>query len=655
MPGMNSGLDIDDPTVVTAFKLALLHQGIAAVLLFALLAFAWVVVREFGPRRASAGQWAQTWPPEPRARQVLRIGFGLLWILDGILQAQPGMAVGLPSQVIEPTAQSSPTWVQHLVNWAGTTWSYHPIQAAAAAVWIQVGIGVWLLLARSGRLSQLAAFAAVGWGLVVWVFGESFGGIFALGLSWLTGAPGAALCYCVAAALLLLPDRYWRTAQTGRVMLGCFGGFLVAMAVLQAWPGRGFWRGNVHGQPGTLTAMVQSMAAQSQPSGLADVISWFASVIRAHGFVVNLVTVVALAGIGLVFLAGRPKSARIALIVLAVFGLADWVLVQDLGFLGGLGTDPNSMIPMLLLAASGYLALTPQLAAAAAVAPAPAEPLPADPSPGPPSFAESAEQPAASAAAVLPPAAAPSDAASASAEPRVKSWGERLRPANLIGTLGSARLATVGAVGAVGVVLLGVVPMAAAQASSAAAPILAQALDGSSAPLNSPAPGFTLTDQSGKRVSLASLRGKAVLLTFLDPVCVTDCPLIAQEFREAGLLLGGQRSRVELVAVNLNPLYSQVSYLQAFDREEDLAGIPDWRYLTGTSAQLQPVWKNYGIASETLPAGAMLGHSDAAFVIGPDGRMFEELDFTPGPGSAATVSSFATELANAADQALGQS
>ena len=52
---------------------------------------------------------------------------------------------------------------------------------------------------------------------------------------------------------------------------------------------------------------------------------------------------------------------------------ADWVLIEDLGFLGGLGTDPNSMIPMALLAAGGYLALTRVPAA-----PAPAEELPAD-------------------------------------------------------------------------------------------------------------------------------------------------------------------------------------------------------------------------------------------------------------------------------------
>jgi peroxiredoxin len=43
-----------------------------------------------------------------------------------------------------------------------------------------------------------------------------------------------------------------------------------------------------------------------------------------------------------------------------------------------------------------------------------------------------------------------------------------------------------------------------------------------------------LTDQHGRTITLANLRGKVVLLTFLDPVCTSDCPMEAQEFREAG-------------------------------------------------------------------------------------------------------------------------
>ena len=145
-----------------------------------------------GPGR-HAGQLAGTPAAavaEPSWRQLLRIGFGLLWVFDGILQAQPKMAIGLPSQVIEPTAASSPHWVQQVVNWAGTTWSYHPMQAGAAAVWIQVGIGVWMLASPAARCPASPGWPASGWGLVVWVFGESFGGIFAPGLTWLFGAPG---------------------------------------------------------------------------------------------------------------------------------------------------------------------------------------------------------------------------------------------------------------------------------------------------------------------------------------------------------------------------------------------------------------------------------------------------------------------------------
>ena len=64
------------------------------------------------------------------------------------------------------------------------------------------------------------------------------------------------------------------------------------------------------------------------------------------------------------------------------------------------------------------------------------------------------------------------------------------------------------------------------------------------------------------------------------------------------------------------------------------------------------MYKAYGQPAETLPACAMVGHSDIAFVIDAHGEIREELDMDPGPGTAATESSFATELADAATQTL---
>ena len=156
-------------------------------------------------------------------------------------------------------------------------------------------------------------------------------------------------------------------------------------------------------------------------------------------------------------------------------------------------------------------------------------------------------------------------------------------------------------------------------------------------------------------MSLASLRGKVVLLTFLDPVCTSDCPLIAQEFRAAGQLLGAASKQVELVAVVTNPVYHQVTDTQAFDRAEQLSQVPNWLYLTGSVPQLQQVWKAYGVSAEILPAGSMIGHQDVAFVIDRMGHVRQELNTDPGPGTTATKSSFAVLLANAARQTLRSS
>jgi cytochrome oxidase Cu insertion factor (SCO1/SenC/PrrC family) len=230
---------------------------------------------------------------------------------------------------------------------------------------------------------------------------------------------------------------------------------------------------------------------------------------------------------------------------------------------------------------------------------------------------------------------------------------DRWRPARLAGAIAAASSRAMLAVWAVAIILIGAVPMALAQASTTASPILAEAIDGNSAPLNFAAAGFTLTDQNGAKVSLASLHGKVVLLTFLDPVCTSDCPLIAQEFRAADRLLGASAHRVELVAIVANPVYYSPAYTRAFDRQEQLTGLTNWLFLTGSLDQLKQAWKGYAVAAQILPAGGMIAHSDVAYVIDTDGHARAELNFDPGPGTASTQSSFAAELASEARRVMG--
>ncbi len=624
MPGMRSGLDVTNPVLVAAFRSALLHQGLVALLILATVAVAWASVRELFPAlKAPAGERKRETlrERETQSRRLVRYGFGLLWIFDGLLQAQPAMPAGLPGKVIAPAAATSPAWVQHLLNWAWTAWSFHPIEAATATVWIQVGIGTWLLAAERGTISRLAGLVSVGWGLVVWVFGEAFGGVFAPGLSLLFGAPGAVLLYVVAGALLALPERFWRSAALGKLLLSGLGLFFVGMAVLQAWPGRGFWQGASHGKPGSLVAMVGSMSATPQPAPLARLIAGFASFAAGHGFLVNTVAVIALAAIGIGLLGGglRGWLRRLllpAVILATVACLAIWVLVQDLGFLGGLGTDPNSMIPLLLLVLAGYLGVR--------------------------RVAQPAEQEVAPALATV--QAPATDPALARRRPA------SIRPKGLARGFASARASGLVAAWGAFLVLFGAGPMAMAQANPVADPIIAQAIGGSSAPLYLRAPPFTLTDQYGRPVSLASLRGKVVLLTFLDPVCYTDCPVIAEEVHAADQMLGSDASAVEMVAIAANPVRYALRYVRAFDREHDMTGLRNYVYLTGPLAQLRKAWADYGMT--VLPGRTMAIHSDLAFVIDSRGFVRTEIDDNPGPGTAAARSSFAAMFTQDVEQTL---
>ncbi|HEY4927707.1 MAG TPA: hypothetical protein VIH95_01045, partial [Acidimicrobiales bacterium] len=380
---MGHGLSANDPTITAAFRTALMHQFLAIVFLTAALAIVWNSIRTVRYRRAVlAGGVVEPQPnvrtyPEPVARRLLRMAFGIFWIIDGLLQTQSSMPLGLTSGVITPSASSSPGWVQHLVNSGVTIWNNHPVSAATSTVWIQIGIGLFLLVAPRGRWSRAAGLVSAGWGLVVWSFGEALGGLFGHGSSWLFGSPGAALFYVVAGGLVALPDRAWETERLGRVMVRAAGMFFVAMGVLEAWPGRGFWSGRPvpDGTGATLSAMEHQMAQLSQPSVTASWVRAFGSFATAQGWLVNFVVVVALVGIGTCFLSARPALVRSGVIAGGVLCIATWVLVQDFGFLGGLGTDPNSMLPMLVVFTSGYLAMVRlPVTSVAPVAPGAVEP-----------------------------------------------------------------------------------------------------------------------------------------------------------------------------------------------------------------------------------------------------------------------------------------
>jgi protein SCO1 len=102
---------------------------------------------------------------------------------------------------------------------------------------------------------------------------------------------------------------------------------------------------------------------------------------------------------------------------------------------------------------------------------------------------------------------------------------------------------------------------------------------------------FTLTNQRGQRVSLSAYRGDVVVLAFLFSKCRT-CVLVADQVRGALDEVEGTRG-VATIFVSTDPQIDTRASVNRFLGETSLRGHVE--YLTGTSHELQPIWKAYAI------------------------------------------------------------
>jgi protein SCO1 len=131
------------------------------------------------------------------------------------------------------------------------------------------------------------------------------------------------------------------------------------------------------------------------------------------------------------------------------------------------------------------------------------------------------------------------------------------------------------------------------------------------------APDFTLTDgPTGEPITLSSLSGRVVLLTFLYTACVDTCPLTAETIRNARDRLGDSAKNVVLIAVSVDPKGDTPATTRQFVIDHRLEG--SLRYLIGSQAVLARVWQAYGIA-QTVSTREVL-HSDVIYLIDKNAR-----------------------------------
>lgn len=138
------------------------------------------------------------------------------------------------------------------------------------------------------------------------------------------------------------------------------------------------------------------------------------------------------------------------------------------------------------------------------------------------------------------------------------------------------------------------------------------------APLdNHPAPNFTLTNQFGQTVSLSDLRGKVVVMGFVNGAGNTVSPLMAVIMRNVRYDLGSHSSAVQFVAVNANPVATAVPSVYHWSQTYHMLHV--WQFLTGSSSALQTIWHHYFMQTNVI-RGSLINHTPGVFVISPQGR-----------------------------------
>ena len=131
-----------------------------------------------------------------------------------------------------------------------------------------------------------------------------------------------------------------------------------------------------------------------------------------------------------------------------------------------------------------------------------------------------------------------------------------------------------------------------------------------------PAPGFSLTDQRGQAVSLESLRGRAVALTFIYANCHESCPLLIQRLRALEARASG--TDAAFVAVSLDPERDTPAALRTVAARWQLGDR--WHLLTGDPAAVRRVLRDYAIQWARLPNGE-IAHENVIMLIDRRGRL----------------------------------
>ena len=132
-----------------------------------------------------------------------------------------------------------------------------------------------------------------------------------------------------------------------------------------------------------------------------------------------------------------------------------------------------------------------------------------------------------------------------------------------------------------------------------------------------------LVDQNGNHVSLASLKGKPMVVDFIYTSCPGPCMMETAKLTNVALRLGSDLgSKVTIVSISVDPEHDGPKQLLDYSRQQG-ADEKGWYFLTGSPRDVDQALAGFKISREIGPDGSV-GHLVDMMLIGPDGRVVQE-------------------------------
>jgi protein SCO1/2 len=137
-----------------------------------------------------------------------------------------------------------------------------------------------------------------------------------------------------------------------------------------------------------------------------------------------------------------------------------------------------------------------------------------------------------------------------------------------------------------------------------------------------PAPEIKLTRANGETFRLSDQKGKIVLLFFGYTSCADVCPTTMAELKLVTDRLGARADLVKVVFVTVDPERDTPQKMQDYANHFNSKFVG----LSGSSAQLEKIWSDYGIFRQTIPAensqsGYSVDHTARIMLIDADGNL----------------------------------